>query len=310
MVTLGDVYYKSYTEESRGEALHQPPWSLKQKDTFLEFAPCRDWLLNSIPPGEVNHQRERTHSALYYAYVGEANSRAANYQIVREWRTMVRERDEWEKYRERLLKQVKAYERSKAAFEEERVKFETDKKAEEWGRDGLKNKLLAAEELLSKEQAEWKSICPKDNERMYAARSKITELEGQVADLKKKVENAQADREQAETELKAQIAGKDRDLFAKDVEIAELKRRLREQIERSESLEIDLEAEKSKVATAEEAKQKAEEARSISSTSLNVAQNNYSEAQNIVDALVADAEWLRSRGIALVRFFLNGELCP
>ncbi|KAJ0744585.1 hypothetical protein HanPI659440_Chr10g0389311 [Helianthus annuus] len=139
MDTLGDVYYKSYTEESRGEALHQPPWGLKQKDTFLEFAPCRDWLLNSIPPSEVNRQRERTHSALYHAYVvGEANTRAANHQIVREWRTMVREREEWEKYRERLLKQVKSFEKAKAAFDEEKAKFETDKKAEEWGREGLK----------------------------------------------------------------------------------------------------------------------------------------------------------------------------
>ncbi|MFS8034804.1 hypothetical protein Hanom_Chr17g01585511 [Helianthus anomalus] len=198
MDTLGDVYYKSYTEENRGEALHQPPWSLKQKDTFLEFAPCRDWLLNSIPPGEVNRQRERSHNALYHAYVvGEANTRAANHQIVREWRTMVREREEWEKYRERMLKQVKAFERSKAAFDEERAKFETDKKAKEWGREGLKNKLRAAEELLSKERAEWKAICAKDNERMYAARSKITNLEGQVAELKK-VENAQAVQEQAE----------------------------------------------------------------------------------------------------------------
>ncbi|KAJ0789431.1 hypothetical protein HanPI659440_Chr05g0203491 [Helianthus annuus] len=112
------------------------------------------------------------------------------------------------------------------------------------------------------------------------------------------------------TELKAQVAGKDRDLLSKDVEIVELKCRLREQIERSVSLEIDLEAEKSKVATAKEAKQKAEEARAISTTALNVAQNNYSEAQNIVDALVADAEWLRSRGIALMaNFVLNaGEL--
>ncbi|KAJ0798623.1 hypothetical protein HanLR1_Chr00c2834g0858811 [Helianthus annuus] len=311
MDTLGDVYYKSYTEESRGETLHQPPWSLKQKDTFLEFAPCRDWLLNSIPPGEVNRQRERTHSALYHAYVvGEANTRAANHQIVREWRTMVREREEWEKYRERLLKQVKAFERSKAAFDEERAKLETDKKAEEWGREGLKNKLRAAEELLSKERAESKAICARDNERMYAARSKITELEGQVADLKKKAEDAQVVKEQTEAEFKAQISSKDRDLSAKDVEIAELKRRLREQIERSESLEIDLEAEKSKAATADEAKQKAEEARAISTTTLNVVQNNYSEAQGIVDTLVAEAEWMRARGIALMaNSILNvGEL--
>ncbi|KAJ0652816.1 hypothetical protein HanOQP8_Chr15g0576451 [Helianthus annuus] len=301
MDILGDVYYKSYTEESRGEALHQPPWGLKQKDTFLEFAPCRDWLLNSIPPGEVNRQREQTHSALYHAYVvGEVNTRAANHQIVREWRTVVREREEWEKYRERLLRQVKTFEKSKAAFDEEKAKFETDKKAEEWGREGLKGKLRAAEELLSKERADWKAICAKDNERMYAAHSKITELEGQVADLKKKVEDAQAVKEQAEAELKAQISGKDRDLSDKDVEIAELKRRLHEQIERSESLEIDLEAEKYKAATAEEAKRKAEEARDISTTALNVAQNNYSEAQGIVDTLVSEAEWLRSRGIALM----------
>ncbi|MFS7956782.1 hypothetical protein Hanom_Chr07g00658561 [Helianthus anomalus] len=311
MDTLGDVYYKSYTEESRGDKLHQPPWSLKQKDNFLEFAPCRDWLLNSIPPGEINRQRERTHSALYHAYViGEANTRAANHQIVREWRTMVRERGEWEKYRERLLRNVKNFEKSKAAFDQEKAKFETDKKAEEWGREGLKSKLRAAEELLSKERADWKAICAKDNERMYAARAKITELEGQVFYLKKKVGDVEAMKEQAEAELKAQISSKDKDLVSKDVEIAELKRRLQEQIDKSESLEIDLEAEKSRAATAEGAKQKAEVARAISFAALNVAQNNYAEAQGIVDALVSEAGWLRGRGIAVIaNSILNaGEL--
>ncbi|KAF5757453.1 hypothetical protein HanXRQr2_Chr17g0826881 [Helianthus annuus] len=77
---------------------------------------------------------------------------------------------------------------------------------------------------------------------------------------------------------------KDKDLHAKDVEIAELKRRLREQTNKSESLEIDLEAERVKAATAEEAKQKADEAREISTSALNVAQNNYAEAQSIVDS--------------------------
>ncbi|MFS8008566.1 hypothetical protein Hanom_Chr14g01274291 [Helianthus anomalus] len=166
--TLGDINYKSYTEESRGEDPHQPPWGLKKKDTFLEFAPCRDWLLNSIPPGEVDRQRARTHSALYLAYVvGEANTRAANHQIVREWRTMV-------------------------SFDEEKAKFEADRKAEEWGREGLKGKLRAAEELLAKEKAEWKKICERDNQRAYAARTRIVELEGKVADLTTKVEDAQA----------------------------------------------------------------------------------------------------------------------
>ncbi|XP_022033073.1 filamin-A-interacting protein 1-like [Helianthus annuus] len=223
---------------------------------------------------------------------------------------MVREREDWEKYRERLLKQVKNFEKSKAAFDEEKAKFETDKKAEEWGCEGVKGKLRAAEELLAKECADWKAICAKDNERMYAACAKIADLESQVADLKKKVEGAQAAKEQAEAELKAQISGKDKDLAAKDVEIAELKRRLQEQVEKNESLEIDLEAEKSKATTAEEAKRKAEEARAISSSALNVVQNNYAEVQGIVDTLSSEAEWLRGRGLVLMaNSILNvGEL--
>ncbi|KAM0025020.1 hypothetical protein Hdeb2414_s0021g00569541 [Helianthus debilis subsp. tardiflorus] len=162
--TLGDIYYKSYTDEACGEALHQPPWGLKQKDTFLEFAPCRDWFLNSLPPVEVNRQWARTHNGLYHAYVvGEANTRAANHQIVREWRTMVREREEWERYRERLLRHVKDFEKSKAAFDEEKAKLESDRKSKEWGHEGLRGKLRAAEELLAKERADWKKICEKDN---------------------------------------------------------------------------------------------------------------------------------------------------
>ncbi|KAJ0474922.1 hypothetical protein HanLR1_Chr15g0596141 [Helianthus annuus] len=101
-------------------------------------------------------------------------------------------------------------------------------------------------------------------------------------------------------EFKAQVSSKDKDLVAKDVEIAELKRRLQEQTDKSESLEIDLEAERVKAATAEEGKQKAEEARDISTSALNVAQNNYSEAQGIVDTLAAEAEWMRDRGVVLV----------
>ncbi|KAM0061466.1 hypothetical protein Hdeb2414_s0004g00136421 [Helianthus debilis subsp. tardiflorus] len=83
--TLGDIYYKTYTEEARGDAPHQLVWGLKKKDTFMEFAACRDWYLDSFPPGEVNRQRARTHDGLYRAYiVGEGNTRAANNQIVRE----------------------------------------------------------------------------------------------------------------------------------------------------------------------------------------------------------------------------------
>ncbi|MFS7980916.1 hypothetical protein Hanom_Chr10g00944791 [Helianthus anomalus] len=224
---------------------------LKQKDTFMELAPCRDWYLNSFPPGEVNRQRAQTHDGLYHAYVvGEANTRAANHQIVREWRTMCRERGD--------------------------------------GRSTLR----AAEEILSKERDEWKEVCKKDNQCMYVARSKITDLEAQIATLTKKVEDVKADIER--------VASKDKDLHTKDVEIKELKRRMHEQTDKNESLEIDLEAERVKVATAEEAKQRADEARDISATAFNVAQNNYSEVQSIVDTLVFESEWMRNRGVALI----------
>ncbi|KAM0046017.1 hypothetical protein Hdeb2414_s0009g00310871 [Helianthus debilis subsp. tardiflorus] len=114
---------------------------------------------------------------------------------------------------------------------------------------------------------------------MYAARSKITDLEAQVADLKGKVEDERTDKERVEAELKAQVSSRDKDLAAKDVEIAELKHRLQEKTDKSKSLEIDLESE-----------------RDISTSALNVAQNNYSEAQGIIDTLAAEAEWIRSRG--------------
>ncbi|KAJ0448498.1 hypothetical protein HanRHA438_Chr17g0826551 [Helianthus annuus] len=62
--TLGDIYYKTYIEEARGDTPYQPIWGLKQKDTFVEFGACRDWYLGSFPPGEVNRQRACTHIAL------------------------------------------------------------------------------------------------------------------------------------------------------------------------------------------------------------------------------------------------------
>ncbi|MFS7929376.1 hypothetical protein Hanom_Chr04g00331821 [Helianthus anomalus] len=86
---------------------------------------------------------------------------------------------------------------------------------------------------------------------------------------------------------------RDRDLAGKDVEIAELKRRLFEAQEKNESLEIDLIAEKVKADTAEEARKAAEEARKINISALNDAQTNYAEAQTIVDTLLSDSEWMR-----------------
>ncbi|MFS7903717.1 hypothetical protein Hanom_Chr01g00027311 [Helianthus anomalus] len=129
---------------------------------------------------------------------------------------------------------------------------------------------------------------------MYAARSIITDLETDIATLKGKVEEDQADKERIE------IVNKDKDLAAKDVEIAELKRRLFEAHDKNESLEIDLEAERVKAKTAEEAKKAIMEGHDISTSSLNVAQNNYVEGQTIVDTLIFESEWMRNRGVAVI----------
>ncbi|KAF5802318.1 hypothetical protein HanRHA438_Chr06g0267331 [Helianthus annuus] len=141
---------------------------------------------------------------------------------------------------------------------------------------------------------------------MYAARSKITNLEAKIATMKGKVEESQADKERVEAELNVRGENRDKDLAAKDVEIAELKRRLFEAHEKNESLEIDLEAERVKAETAKEAKIADVEARDNSTSALNVAQNNCAEAQTIVDTFVSESEWMRSRGVtAIANSILN-----
>ncbi|MFS7977272.1 hypothetical protein Hanom_Chr10g00902091 [Helianthus anomalus] len=93
---------------------------------------------------------------------------------------------------------------------------------------------------------------------------------------------------------------KDKDLSMKDMEIVELKRRLFKAHEKSESLEIDLEAKRVTADTAKEAKKAVVVAHDNSTSTLNVAKNNYVEAQSIVDTLVSESEWMRNRGVAAI----------
>ncbi|KAJ0734414.1 hypothetical protein HanPI659440_Chr11g0419811 [Helianthus annuus] len=213
---------------------------------------------------------------------------------------MHRERASWEKYRERLSAEDKEIEKMNIKFQEEKAFFDKETRSEEWGREGLKSKLQASEELLTKERKERRLACENDNKKMFATRTKITNLEAEVSSLKEKIEEAKSDRERAEVNLNAQIVSKNRDLASKDAEIAELKRRLFEAHEKNESSEIDLAAEKVKADTVEEARKAAEEALQISTSTLNVAQTNYSKAQSIVDTLISESEWMRNHGVAAV----------
>ncbi|MFS7929373.1 hypothetical protein Hanom_Chr04g00331791 [Helianthus anomalus] len=196
---------------------------------------------------------------------------------------MYQECARWEKYRERLSAEVKEFEKMKSNFQEEKVAFDKEKMSEEWGREGLWSKLQASEDLLAKERREWHVACENENKIMFAACTKITNLEAEVASLKDKYEEAKSHRERAE-----------------DAEIAKLKRRLLEAQEKNESLEIDLVAEKVKADTAEEVRKEAEQARKISISALNDAQTNYAATQTIVDTVLSDSKWMREHGVAVV----------
>ncbi|KAJ0604787.1 hypothetical protein HanRHA438_Chr02g0067441 [Helianthus annuus] len=100
-----------------------------------------------------------------------------------------------------------------------------------------------------------------------------------------------------QVELEEQLVSKDRDKVGKDVEIAELQRRLREsenepeaEKRKAESLEIDLEAERIKSESAEEASK-------VIQAALDVAQDNYDEVQATVEPFVNNLEWLQQYGI-------------
>ncbi|MFS7936471.1 hypothetical protein Hanom_Chr05g00415961 [Helianthus anomalus] len=47
--TLGDHYYRTYTERKASE-IHTPVWNLKKGDTFSNWRVCRDWLQGTFPP--------------------------------------------------------------------------------------------------------------------------------------------------------------------------------------------------------------------------------------------------------------------
>ncbi|KAJ0780539.1 hypothetical protein HanPI659440_Chr06g0238911 [Helianthus annuus] len=233
-----------------------------------------------------------------------------------EWRMMYLERSSWEKHRERLAAEAKLFEQAKAQLAREKEAFEQEKRSEEWGLQGLKKKLHASKDTLTEERRKWRVACDNDNKKMYAACNENTNLKvcgasltKSESDYKENYEEAKSHRERVEVlqvELSNQIISKDKDLADKDVEIAELKRRLREAQEsleaekqKSDSMEINLAVEKVKVETVEEA-------RKVSLAALNVAQENYAEVQSTVEPLISDLGWMQHYGVThITNLILN-----
>ncbi|KAM0041208.1 hypothetical protein Hdeb2414_s0011g00363631 [Helianthus debilis subsp. tardiflorus] len=130
-----------------------PGLNLKQKYTFDDFGACREWFLGAFPPAEVCRQRDRGHDNLYRSYImGQENSSVAGHQILCEWRTIHLERAGWENYHEHLSVEAKVFEQVQIKLQADKAAFEKEKKSEEWGLQGLRNKLQASEDLLAKER--------------------------------------------------------------------------------------------------------------------------------------------------------------
>ncbi|MFS7913254.1 hypothetical protein Hanom_Chr02g00139691 [Helianthus anomalus] len=66
--TLGDYYYRAYSEKNAYE-IHAPVWNLKKGDTISDWCVCRDWLQGTIPPWEIKLQEGRLHDQTYHAYL-------------------------------------------------------------------------------------------------------------------------------------------------------------------------------------------------------------------------------------------------
>ncbi|KAJ0588036.1 hypothetical protein HanIR_Chr04g0169991 [Helianthus annuus] len=241
-----------------------------------------------LPPGEVRHQKDRRYDNLYRFHVyAQANCASTSYQITREWRTMYRERAEWEKHSERLAAEAKLFEKAKADLAKKKADFEKEKKLEEWGLQGVKLKLSESKDTLAKDRCKWRVASERENQRMFAARTEITNLKARVEELTKSEEDF---KESSSLTIRTWLARTLR-LLSSNVTCVSHNKRLRLKSKKGESLEIDLTTERVKAKSAEEA-------RKVCRAALNVAQDNYSEVQSIVEPLINNLDWLQNYGIA------------
>ncbi|MFS7954504.1 hypothetical protein Hanom_Chr07g00631261 [Helianthus anomalus] len=71
--------------------------------------------MGTFPPAEVLNQKKCKHDQLYQSHVlTQANQVSTSNQITREWRSMHRERVDWEANRNRLAADDKHFEEAKA----------------------------------------------------------------------------------------------------------------------------------------------------------------------------------------------------
>ncbi|MFS7899203.1 hypothetical protein Hanom_Chr00s048008g01778231 [Helianthus anomalus] len=183
--TLGDYYYRTYSEKDASE-IHAPVWNLKKGDTFSNWLVCRDWFQGIFSPGEIKFQESRLHEHIYHAYLEESASHASTtHRIMREWHSMHKDWAAFKVSKKKVADDERRVAQLKAKLEADQTKFEVDRKTEEWSVAGWKKKAEAEAALLSKERKNWKNICEKDNAEKVNHPNVINNLKAEIEKLKK-----------------------------------------------------------------------------------------------------------------------------
>ncbi|MFS7905500.1 hypothetical protein Hanom_Chr01g00048441 [Helianthus anomalus] len=153
----------------------------------------------------------------------------------------------------------------KAQLAKDKEDFEQKKRSEEWGLKGLKKKLQVSKDTLAEERHKWHVACENENKRMFVIRTGNSNVKARIEELKKSEADYKDKYEEAKSHRKCR--------------------------QKSDSLEIDLTAEKVKAKTAEVAHQ-------VSHVALNMAQENYAEVLSTVEPLITDLGWMQHYGVA------------
>ncbi|KAM0029980.1 hypothetical protein Hdeb2414_s0018g00531951 [Helianthus debilis subsp. tardiflorus] len=184
--TLGDYYYRTYSEKKAAE-IHTPVWNLKKGGTFSYWRVCRDWLQGTFPPGEIQFQEGHLHEQNYHAYLEEAATyTSTTHRIVREWRSMHKE---WAAF-EASKKKAAEYE-AQAAFL--RAKLEVDGPSLKASKKLKNGPLLAGKEkqrlrllsFLRSAKIGDRFVKKDNNEKIGNLKAEVERLKKQDADIEK-----------------------------------------------------------------------------------------------------------------------------
>ncbi|KAJ0601423.1 hypothetical protein HanIR_Chr03g0128181 [Helianthus annuus] len=308
--TLGDYYYRTYSEKDASE-IHAPAWNLKKGDTFSDCRICHEWFQGAFPPGEIKFQESRSYEQTYHAYLEEAASHVSTtHRIVREWHSMHKDWAAFKISQKKFAEEETRIARLKAKLEADQAKFEAGRKTEVWSVVGWKRKAEAEAALLSEERKNWKKICEKDNAEQAKLRNVVNNLKPELEKLKKQdaeVEKLKKEKADAEAALVEACSHRERSeqrevqvcatLALGDKELEELTALLSDQ----EKLKKDLELAHSERAETSlrltETKEKLENSETARVT-----------VESELEPLKSDMAWLKDRGIAcVVELVLNSE---